>query len=69
MAKDKGRKDPSVKEADEAASQLKQADDLKKAIVEEALLMESGASVSVQQLFAYARQLRKRMPDKKEDKK
>lgn len=55
----KARKEKTVKEADAAAAEKKNAEACKEGILEEALALLSGETHSVQQLLAYARQWQK----------
>ena len=52
-------KDQTKKEAEAAAAALKSKGDCEKAIIKEAMRLESGEQHSIQQLVAYAKQLKK----------
>ena len=52
-------KDQTKKEAESVAAGLKSKGDCEKAILKEAMKLESGEQHSIQQLLAYARQLKK----------
>lgn len=55
----KATKETTVKEADKKAESVKSADECKKMILDQAMKLESGEQHSVQQMFAYVRQLKK----------
>lgn len=55
----KATKETKVKEADKKAAQAKSKGDCEKAILAEAMKLESGETHSIQQMMAYCRQLKK----------
>lgn len=56
---EKEERNPTIKDAAKKAAQAKNAVDLEKLIVKEAIKLASGETDSVQQLMAYARGLKK----------
>lgn len=61
------RKETTKKEAEAKANKLKRREDLEKAILGEAMKLETGEQHSIQELLAYARKLKPLLPRVKDD--